>query len=81
MSSRDLVLVVDWLSGRVPDADSLSESVVPVHLPPGSRAGTVEESECWVSVDGVMMGEVTGGSVWTGDVTCICEGFFRRQMT
>ena len=40
--------------------DSLSRPVVLVQLPPGSRAGTAEESENWDPVGGVMMGEVTG---------------------
>jgi len=44
--------------------------------PLGSRAGRAEGSECWALVGGVMMGEVAGGSAWTGDVTCIYERFF-----
>ena len=59
-----------WLIGWMVEflTDSLSQSVVLVHLPPGLRAGIAEESECWVSVGGVMMCEVTGGGAWVGDV-------------
>jgi len=56
--------------------DSLTQSVILVHLPLGLRVGIVEEFECWVSVAGVMMSEVIGGDALVGDVTCIYERFF-----
>jgi len=61
-ATRRHVTFLSWLSGRmawVPDRPT--GSVVPIHLPPDSRADTFEESENWVSFSGVMMGDVTGG--------------------